>query len=127
MSQHAQGIGQRVQGDTVRSETKMFQNVLSQAQAAQCVFMISMGLRRWMRSPNMSSATWWSLSKRLDLDLQGGIFIELAVKHTLANEDPLVIGVQRKEVTEEPKRLMTREMARRFSLFEEVLFLRHGT
>lgn len=35
MSQHAQGISQRVQGDTVRSETKMFQNVLSQAQAAQ--------------------------------------------------------------------------------------------
>lgn len=63
----------------------------------------------------------------MDLDLQGGIFIELAVKHTLANEDPSVIGVQRKEATEEPKRLMIREMARRFSLFEEVLFLRHGT
>ena len=32
-----------------------------------------------------------------------------------------------KGVTEKPKRFLTQEMARRFSLFEEVLFLRHGT
>ena len=35
---------------------------------------------------------------------------------------------QEKEVTEEPKRFMTQEMSRRFSLFEEALFvLRHRT
>ena len=34
---------------------------------------------------------------------------------------------QEEEVAEEPERSMIEEMARGFSLFEEVLFLRHGT
>ena len=44
MSQHAQGISQHVQGDTQRLETKVFQNVLPQAQAAQTLLTQNRGL-----------------------------------------------------------------------------------
>ena len=65
------------------------------------------------------------------LDLQEDDFIELfAVHHEeLTNEDLMELEAQRKdqerqeeeEVTEEPKRFTTQEMAREFSLFEEAL------
>ncbi|TEA27056.1 hypothetical protein DBR06_SOUSAS34510007, partial [Sousa chinensis] len=72
-----------------------------------------------------------TLSEKLELDLQEYDFIELlAVQHKeLTNEDLMELEAQRKdeerqeeeEVTEEPKRFMTQEMARGFSLFEEAL------
>ena len=67
------------------------------------------------------------------LDLQKDDFIELlAVQHKeLTNEDLMELEAQRKdeerqeeeEVTEEPKRFTTQEMAREFSLFEEALLV----
>ena len=52
----------------------------------------------------------------------------------LTNEDLMKLEGQRKdeerqeeEVTEEPERFMTQEMARGYSLLEEALFLRHRT
>ncbi|XP_057390086.1 tigger transposable element-derived protein 1-like isoform X2 [Balaenoptera acutorostrata] len=72
-----------------------------------------------------------TLSEKLELDLQEDDFIELlAVQHEeLTNEDLMELEAQRKdeegqeeeEVTEEPKRFTTQEMARGFSLFEEAL------
>ena len=55
----------------------------------------------------------------------------LAVQHKrLTNEDLMELEVQRKdeerqeeEVTEEPKRFTTQEMAREFFLFEEALLV----
>ena len=74
-----------------------------------------------------------TLSEKLELDLQEDDFIELlAVQHEeLTNEDLMDLGAQRKdtekqeeeEVTEEPKRFTTQEMARGFSLFEEELLV----
>ena len=55
-----------------------------------------------------------------------------AVQHKeLTNEDPMELEAQRKdeerqeeeEVTEEPKRFTTQEMARGFSLFEEAMLV----
>ena len=70
-----------------------------------------------------------NLSKKLELDLQEDHFTELlAVQHKkLTNEDLIELEAQRKdeerqkeeEVTKEPKRFMTQEMARGFSLLEE--------
>ncbi|XP_059939309.1 tigger transposable element-derived protein 1-like isoform X2 [Mesoplodon densirostris] len=74
-----------------------------------------------------------TLSEKLELDLQEDDFIELlAVQHEeLTNEDLMELEAQRKdeegqeeeEVTEEPKRFTTQEMARGFSLFEEALLV----
>ena len=74
-----------------------------------------------------------TLSKKLELDLQEDDFIELlAVQHQEhTNEDLMELEAQRKdeerqeeeEVTEEPKRFTTQEMARGFSLFEEALLV----
>ena len=73
-----------------------------------------------------------TLGEKLELDLQEDDFTELAVQHEeLTNEDLMELEAQRKdeerqeeeEVTEEPKRFMTQEMAREFSLFEEALLV----
>ena len=74
-----------------------------------------------------------TLSEKLELDLQKDDFIEfLAAQHKeLINEDLMELEAQRKdkerqeeeEVTEEPKRFTTQEMARGFSLFEEALLV----
>ena len=74
-----------------------------------------------------------TFSKKVELDLQENDFIELlAVQHeALTNEDLMELETQRKdkerqeeeEVTEEPKRFTTQEMARGFSLFEEALLV----
>ncbi|XP_066875983.1 tigger transposable element-derived protein 1-like isoform X3 [Kogia breviceps] len=74
-----------------------------------------------------------ALSEKLELDLQEDDFIELlAVQHEeLTNEDLMELEAQRKdeegqeeeEVSEEPKRFTTQEMARGFSLFEEALLV----
>ena len=74
-----------------------------------------------------------TLSKELELHLQEDDFIDLlAVQYeALTNEDLMELEAQRKdeerqeeeEVTEEPKRFTTWEMARGFSLFEEALLV----
>ena len=74
-----------------------------------------------------------ALSEKLELDLQEDDFTELlAVQHQEhTNEDLMELEAQRKdeerqeeeEVTEEPKRFMTQETARGFSLFKEALLV----
>ena len=73
-----------------------------------------------------------TLSEKLELDLQEDDFIELlAVQHKeLTNEDLMELEAHRKdeerheeEVTEELMRFRTQEMARGFSLSEEVLLV----
>ena len=72
-----------------------------------------------------------TLSKKLELDLQEDVFIELLAvqREELTNEDLMELEAQRKdkvrqeeeEVTEKPKRFTVQEMARGFYLFEEAL------
>ena len=86
-----------------------------------------------MRSPKRSSAALVTVSQKLELDLQEDDFTELlAVQHEeLTNEDLMELEAQRKDeerqeeedVTEEPKRFTTQEMARGFSLSEEALLV----
>ena len=74
-----------------------------------------------------------TLREKAELDLQEDDFIELlAVQHEEhTSEDLVELEAQRKdeerqeeeEVIEEPKRFMTQEMARGFSLFEEALLV----
>ena len=74
-----------------------------------------------------------TLSKKLELDLKEDNFIELFAvqQEEVTNEDLVELEAQRKdeerqedeEVTEEPKRFMTQEISRGFSLFEEALLV----
>ena len=95
------------------------------------LFVTFVDLRRWMRSPRRSSAPEWPSARSWSWIFKRTIhWTPSCAQQELTNKDLIKLEAQRKdeerqeeEVTEEPKRFMTQEMARRFSLFEEALLV----